>query len=143
MTGCGSTLQLHESSTAGTSPDAGLSVGTPSSATPSDGSGDAIGTGGIGATSPTGTTTTAQSTGAGTGRGDDSSPAATGGTRSQVQVGVIYLGGLRGPTAAVGGSADAGDTKAEYEAVFNYLAAHAGNGPKLMPSYYAINASSN
>jgi hypothetical protein len=62
---------------------------------------------------------------------------------TSVHVGVIYLKGLDQAYAALGASSKSSDSHATYEAVFRYLnSTHAAGGVKLVPSYYAIDASS-
>lgn len=147
LAGCGATVQLPPTTTTPGSAGAaepGLSLSSPPApagpgntttggvATPglSAGAGSGPSSGGGGATH-------APSGGAGT-----ASAAGAGPVRSVVRVGVIYIGGLAGATAALGGSAATTDSKSDYAAVFNYLNKHRGHGPKLTPYYFAINASS-
>lgn len=143
-TACGSTVQVRSTSTTlGTGPG-GNELG-----------GAAAGTGTTGGFAGTGGSTgsTGQAGGGGTTGGFAGTTGGTAGTDggqvrgtgriTSMRVGVIYLKGLDQAYAALGASSATSDSRVTYGAVFSYLNAHGGaGGVKLLPSYYAVDASS-
>ncbi|MBV9292168.1 MAG: hypothetical protein JO222_06940 [Frankiales bacterium] len=157
LAGCGTTVS-GASALRATGSDSGLNGGTPTSdglggpsTTGGSGAG-ATGGGGSGQTVAGGGTTSGSSTASG-GGGATTPGAPSGSTgvpqlpssngRVTLRLGVVYLKGLdQAYKAANGGKSSATDSKADYAAVIHALNTAPGNRVTLVPSYYAIDASS-
>ena len=139
---CGSTVQARTSSTSALTGGDGLA---PSATGGQLGGGSDATTGGstVGSTGAVGGSTA--TSGGTTGLPDPTDGATLPGPRhvTSMRVGVIYLKGLDQAYAALGASSKSSDSHAAYEAVFRAInKGDLAGGVKLVPTYYAIDASS-
>ena len=142
-TGCGSTVEMRGTATG---QGAGLSVptGQTTGVDAPTGSGPAPTVGSSQAPTGSGIATVATPGGGSTGvTATDATPVRGTSPLTSLRVGVVYLKGLDQAYKAAGASSASSDSHADYEAVFKDINAHGGaNGTRLVPSYYAVDASS-